>query len=979
MSNVDNVRSVSELTKMNAFTNNTFSLPIIEKTLRSAVENSFNYLKKLQASYIDTKKFVRSEDDFYFDSKNNLCLSLDKDFIEVNKRKEYRLSKFYNTFIDLKTIQENRDLFSYTPVVLIDGESVFSFEVKSSLDGNTVLKFNHIKYMRHFLNSLHTVEILFLKNSEYHVFTTNKLELEASDWKINCGAEEIDSENSTSFVLFQPTTDRTGSNIYPITISENNIFIDASNDNIYDLFVNNDYVNIHIVTIKDMHRVPVNKDIHTRIDNGRLSSTFILPEESGGVSYNMPIPTKNIILLKMNKTTKEISYESNKDIVLHYPNIYEVMCDDLSTNYEFIVYYFYKETIETFEYHDTLKFIYRYLNRKLSSNSLEESINKVLYDTLENKELQEFILNILNYKDAEYIYSHGDFFATHVPYTLDYKIAKMKEFIVHDPDILQSYAENVGTPNERYYVKTKNIDLTKRIRRDTSREVINKSDIHTFDEDRYLFMFANESCNELNLRIFIDGLICQDAIQIQVKDMDCIYIPTSEITEDSYIEVENFGSYQYRKQIVFESTDKYLDVEFTNANGNVPPTLFDLMFLDKMNNRIDRKKFRIFCLIDPPMYEVTDGIDESSKIESGYMTVDNNVYQDEETGEWFMDIDELIINNTDLYLDDPYQKDDDGNRMKLQYMFLKKLRLYCMDGHYTNTPIYIAVNKLPSIYTKKLKNIEIPYFRVNNGIPWNESTTYFRTYVNGRFVPFELMVDKKDVSDTYVEVEQLLTPDDVVTVDMTPYSYQLEYSIKTVPEDFVINIEGILSKPFSLEYYDVYLNGKKLTEMQIESITPQRIKLFNVHSRKNLYIYKKDRDLEYFGFEIFARVPLDDIFESPAFEESDIDDIIDDIIKQNHPDDIINEGDDTEPDSESNYDGDVRDKKYYQIYKFYVDYILSCGVVKPNEDSVSQYILKTKYNKVYDIYSNKLDRVVFRPNARYSADAVLMIGKHEEE
>ena len=116
-------RSSSDIFKAEAVTTNTFSIKDTEGTLRKTLENSFSYLKKLQKSYIDLKKFVKSEDDFYMDNDGNLCLSLDKDFIHSSNRKAYRTSEFYNKYIDIQTIQNNRNIFSYTPIIFIDGKS----------------------------------------------------------------------------------------------------------------------------------------------------------------------------------------------------------------------------------------------------------------------------------------------------------------------------------------------------------------------------------------------------------------------------------------------------------------------------------------------------------------------------------------------------------------------------------------------------------------------------------------------------------------------------------------------------------------------------------------------------------------------------------------------------------------------------------------------------------------------------------------
>ena len=60
----------------NAYTNNTFSLTETEKNLKRACFNSFNYLEKLQKSYVSVHRFNLTENDLYTDYDDKVCLTI---------------------------------------------------------------------------------------------------------------------------------------------------------------------------------------------------------------------------------------------------------------------------------------------------------------------------------------------------------------------------------------------------------------------------------------------------------------------------------------------------------------------------------------------------------------------------------------------------------------------------------------------------------------------------------------------------------------------------------------------------------------------------------------------------------------------------------------------------------------------------------------------------------------------------------------
>ena len=110
-----------------AYSNNTFDLPATESAIRTAVENSYNYLNRIQKSYVDIRRFIYSTDDLYVDSNGNVCLTIDKGFIEASDRYEYRNSPYYLKWLTMEEINSLTNIFSYIPIITIDNKSVFSY------------------------------------------------------------------------------------------------------------------------------------------------------------------------------------------------------------------------------------------------------------------------------------------------------------------------------------------------------------------------------------------------------------------------------------------------------------------------------------------------------------------------------------------------------------------------------------------------------------------------------------------------------------------------------------------------------------------------------------------------------------------------------------------------------------------------------------------------------------------------------------
>lgn len=971
-------RTELPITRANAYTNNTFSLTETEISITTTRNNSFNYLKDLQNAYMRIYRFNLDESNLYINHNRCLSISVDKDLIDTPLRKEYRKSSFYNKYLHIDTIINNPDLFTFIPIVLIDGKMIHSFIAKAALDGHTDISFPHILNKKTFLSNSHTIEVFFIKNTIMKKFVVSCKDIINNNGLISKIPSEINlTKDDIVFVSFKESN-RTntiveGTNIFPVLISENgNLVIDIDNEYIYNIISQYDNIEIAMLVPIDIYECEGMKQIRTRNDKD-LKSSIVVIEPSLNGYYSMPIPPDNLFIFKMNKKTGEYTYENNRDIILHYPKIYEILSDDIDEQeYQYKVFYFYHETEKNLKYKDKFKYIYKYISEKLES-SLEEAINILLYTKYKDEKLQKYFLDqIFDYNDDVYLYDHGDFFKKQFPYNMDYKIEKMKEFIEKDPYTLEKYAKELCVPSSTYYLFVKDIDLDARIRTDTNSEANNMVDRINLDEECYVFAFNNDDGRFLDLRFFIDGILYPNPIYIQNGLTDYIYIPKRLIDKDkSYIEIERFYTYTMSREIYIESPDDCVTIEF-DFDRNIAPTLHDLYITttpDPITGRvkkIDRSLFQIYALIDPEEYDIGDYVNKSNDQRSFIL---GSPYEfNEETNEIYIMMDnDYNESDESMLLSDPEYY---CSRFPLKHMILKKIKIFSKNKNIIGKKFLLNIDKNPQMINTVIKDTRSPEILVNGfENTLNDKTSYIRTFINGMMIPLRYNVTKKE-GNTYITPRCKTTLGDIVTFDITPFSYKLIYETKRVPEDFVIDLSNYLDKPFNTKYYDIYLNGRKLYDENIHAITPTLIKLFNVHSRNNLYIYQKDRDYEYYGFKSKIPIPLDTFFDLDFVSDDEKKQVMDNIIYDIHGD--VEAGTDDEINWNDKYDftGETLDE-----YDFYFDIIIPQFVAKPNSLNLNHSFIKEAYPNLYKRYSNNKDRVVLQPNKDYDASRLLILGK----
>jgi hypothetical protein len=326
-----------------AFTNNTFNLKSVENSIQSGIENSFHYLKGLQRAYIDICRYTFSNEDFYTNEEKVLAILLQKDFVESGNRRLYHESKFYTNTITLDDMISNRDIFSYIPIILVDGKSITGYTIQCKLDGNTEIAFPFITIPKLFLSETHKVEIVCLKNMDYTLFKTNKYVLDKYSRKLPKSVTGLNLTSSNGVMItIQKSTEDYGTNLVAASIDSNgNLVISTSSKEVASLISTNGELLISVFSSPNLYEVSGNKYIGTRIDNQKTSFLIVI-EPSADETFAMPIPHQNLIILSRDLTTGDMTYENNATVTLHYPNIYEIEVPGKTDNYHsFKIFYFY--------------------------------------------------------------------------------------------------------------------------------------------------------------------------------------------------------------------------------------------------------------------------------------------------------------------------------------------------------------------------------------------------------------------------------------------------------------------------------------------------------------------------------------------------------------------------------------------------------------------------------------------------------------
>lgn len=278
-----------------------------------------------------------------------------------------------------------------------------------------------------------------------------------------------------------------------------------------------------------------------------------------------------------------------------------------------------------------------------------------------------------------------------------------------------------------------------------------------------------------------------------------------------------------------------------------------------------------------------------------------------------------------------------------------KVRIRLKDDKYYNTDILVKIDK-ESIFKYQIQDadnypcIEVP---LDN---YNCTDEYLRIFREGRKISKNQYALIERRGKHYLQYFQRIDIGKEVAVDLTPYRNRLVYYTEELSPDengeIIVDLKGYINKPFDIKYYDVYLNGRRLTKHNIFPFSPYQFKLSDVHSIYHFEVYEKDRDWEYYGCDFDDYLTVSDLISKSFIEKSVADEVIDDITGPREP------NDNTE--KKEIYDRQLDTETiFFEI--FYFNELLPLVMTNPDIVQCEDAAVQEFYKIVWDMYNTKND------------------------
>jgi len=762
-----------------AFSNNTFDLKVVEKTLEDIKHNSFSFLYSLQLDMVDYRRYDlkmssliqmnRILTDMKYYGKKYVGF-VQGSFITNQNRLEFKRSQYYNKELNLFDVANHPELFSYVYMVFIDGKffdtisvvckedvTYFVFDIQDETNATGIPE----AYFKELLNKDASITIFLVPNCSYGIYNTNPYVLEK--YYDNLALQRFNFANNlkteSQYITFINNNQLLfGSVITDTTTSEG--LLKFYNNNFQSF--NDKYIHLNVFGLRhllDVITIPAGEKY------------FSIPVQ------DMPIPKENLIFFRNVNGKKYFAHDIRAK--LYYPNMYEV--ENNYGNEELSVYVLYFDDTRTvgLKYMNELSLYYNF-----TSNILDKYKNNTIPVIIKNFKPAEFTYDIADFNKSSYGQTRD---------TLNYKINELKEMIRNDNEVFRAYLNKQITSNG-FYLDISKMDLNAKYRTDNYTEITDVSQREVFTEPRYVFIFKWEFNTDLyEMRFFIDGkLWVADKVYTSSK-YAYYYIPTNLIKPDSVIEIEKFGQYKSEREMSFGYLGERKLVRFDNKATKV--SVNDLFFTTSVGKQyVDMSNFTMI-MYDEHLHEVEINPRSFKEI----------------TGDCY-----IKIVKPDL----------------------------------VGVPLTLYVKKHSFFYRWKIDSIrktgDVAIFDLDS----KNDSRYYRVFKDGCFLPMDIYnIDFSDqLTDKFsVGFNMVKHVGDKFIIECTPCKYKQVHYQPTIDERGFVDLSNTIDKPLDLKWYDVYLNGLKLNKKNIDIISPTKIFIKNIKTRKNLVIVEKDRDNEYFS------------------------------------------------------------------------------------------------------------------------------------
>lgn len=857
--------------------------------------------------------------DLYLDDKRQVCMNINFDMIDTECRGMYRSSKFYMKDLMMPDIMDNPNIFRYLAFAIVDRQTTLNIKLYPYEKGTKVI-FSELTSLDLYNNTdsqiFHDICVIFIKNE-------------------GLGFHIVDKEEAiTGKVSFSPKTDKDGlyfvflngrknqhSHLLPARYEDGFIHYELDEKS-RDVIKNaKDFVEVSIIFFQGLfvHNYTGTEDGCILVDKKEretpdgyidvIEGNFFVPTLNGSI-LPMPIPEDNIMIMKFINDHFEPCYQC--EVNLHYPNIYQITDPNMVEGDKYKVYFSYRD-LPDIRYTPLFDFYWNYLENRYSDKySVEEIINLIYFkkkgyetntfipesttngDSYSKRILEGDMLDafyslfekMMQYLDFKYIYGTPDFMTNYIGENIprQYKIARMFEFERANWEVLPKYVKSQRRKETLFHFFTNTINLSGRFRRSTRLEdkegkigffansatiseatnpnaflvtdnedydrqyevyiedvkviipSVNVGDYVAFDKltDRYVFAFKNPGKNFLGLKVFVDGLLCSDLVHINSIGVDYLYIPAYMVNENSYIMME---------------------LEWSAEN-------VDMQVLEYSNNT----EWKAIHLIEQENVEYTMN---DIVITSG----------------------ERVLNPTEYTLN--------LVRNKISYsMFDERHNVENKYGSVIDVDIQLTnfVGDFPAIVTVKINKTSYVAYGLaeRNGYPRFDTTQlkanfdmkHSRLYHKGRLCPSYAYRVIDSQGRNYVQSRIFCYRGDSYYFEYSPFAKELICSLEKFSPNDIFDFSKYGDKPLDPEYYEVYVNGRRLGLPNLFPFGPHHAVFRGLKSDCLIEIFEKERDYEYFGYskifvngETFFFVP-NDLINQVFMTEEEAKVIIDNYIKQ---------------------------------------------------------------------------------------------------
>ena len=920
--------------KYNALKNNTFNLKAVEKSLEESKMSNYQYLCKFQLDSTGYKRFDYKMQDIYRTNKVNHNWSyvprrwvyyIDHEFINVGKRIAYKRSPLYEKDLSYDDIINNPNLFDDSFLVFVDGKLytegikvlckedktylIFICKEKPSEVGFTIAE------MREYIQRNVDVSIIFVPNIGIKNINTNGYRVKKSNnydgiplRTLNLSDRAVYDNNILSYVKFNNEIVSTPTNV---KIGSKGIYVDQD---IVQYTIDNDPKDTNFT----IQLIPL-RYLFDKINVGNGNKWFKLPIQ------DYPIASENCLVFD-----EDGNFMHQANVVHYYPNVYSIEnIDDVVNTKGLYVYIFYYTNTQSVLKHLNMISVYH----KYVPDYLEKYKNNTITPLLKNFDPKIVDYNIKDFSNHE---SYDKHFRYKIIKMREFIKADINNFRIYLNNLgLRNnyYYVDISNIDLETRKRKDNSDtdlplftfdeeMYMFVFRNDFRGMYEKLLIHVdgLRYDKLIKIFGNDKYDFVYIPC---NLINQDSI-LEIEKLSEVLREFEFIGTEDYTKID-IGEYAVRNKTLFndlflvdKETSKYIDPEAYEIYYPFEAELEEVDTKTKVNYILsDSNYYSLEGLLNDNVTLVQQDEIEEYKLASEIRTNDelsNDKYQldiditdesakfseylgteglvkyvqsqDDPNIEYCFRIrgDKVtidIINRNEISTLSDIVTEDSRFEMSLDDIFLpcpQTIKIKILDPKYIGRNLVLHIKKNFRIATVDILDDTEKLEPITFNADVKNDRRYIRVYRNGRLVPRHLggarFPKEYSLGEMQVFPGTFRNKGDKIVVELMPYMMNQVCYLESIPSDKVIDLTGMIDKPFDFKWHDIYLNGRKLTKKDVEIISANRIKILKSNSLQWLEIIENSRDKEYFGY-----VPIKDIIDELFENDKEFADLVNGSVK----------------------------------------------------------------------------------------------------